>query len=356
MASSVNISIAMATYNGERFIREQLDSLARQTYFPSELVVTDDGSTDRTLEIIEDFAKTAPFPVRAYRNEQNLGYADNFLKAASLCEGEWIAFCDQDDVWFGNKLARVRQCFEVENAVLVVHSAIVTDEKLDPRGDRLPNITRYSICRPLRNRPWFTPAGFACCFNARLIRNYPWQQRPRDFNSNVQMRKPVQMQPHDHWIYLLANVLGMIVYLPEPLAFYRRHDGALSGSYDRSNLKRLGAITRTGGAHYLFLAEIAQEYAQTFGRLATTSMGEWDKARLLKAEAYFTEFGCWHRERANLHYGVSFTRRVYSFSRLCFMGAYFPSRVQGLGVKALLKDICVLALPTAIYKRMGWAK
>src|SRR5664280_13480 len=118
MTSSVNISIAMATYNGERFIREQLDSLARQTYLPCELIVSDDGSTDRTLEIVEDFAKSAPFSVRAYRNEQNLGYADNFLKAASLCDGEWIAFCDQDDVWFDNKLARVRQCFDVENAVL----------------------------------------------------------------------------------------------------------------------------------------------------------------------------------------------------------------------------------------------
>ena len=102
----MNISVALATYNGARHLREQLDSLARQTLRPGELVVRDDGSTDDTLAIVEDFARTAPFPVRAQRNAVNLGWGPNFLSAALACRGEVVAFCDQDDLWQPAKLAR----------------------------------------------------------------------------------------------------------------------------------------------------------------------------------------------------------------------------------------------------------
>ena len=96
---SVKISIAMATFNGDKFIKEQLDSFAKQTITPFELVVCDDGSTDSTLGIVMNFAQSASFKVRVYQNPENLGFSNNFMKCASLCEGEWIAFSDQDDVW-----------------------------------------------------------------------------------------------------------------------------------------------------------------------------------------------------------------------------------------------------------------
>ena len=75
----------MATYNGERHIKEQVDSLARQSHLPLELVVTDEGSTDATLAIVADFAQTAPFPVRVHRNVGRLGYVKNCLHASALC-------------------------------------------------------------------------------------------------------------------------------------------------------------------------------------------------------------------------------------------------------------------------------
>ena len=93
------VSIAMATYNGSRFIDEQLQSLNRQTVIPAELVITDDCSTDGTMDIVQQFARSARFPVRFERNSERLGYRANFMRAAQLCVSDVISFCDQDDIW-----------------------------------------------------------------------------------------------------------------------------------------------------------------------------------------------------------------------------------------------------------------
>ena len=97
--TAATVSVVMATYNGAAFIDEQLRSLAAQTVLPSELVVSDDGSTDGTLVHVERFAEVAPFPVLVLRNTEPLGYGENFLRAARLATGDCIALCDQDDVW-----------------------------------------------------------------------------------------------------------------------------------------------------------------------------------------------------------------------------------------------------------------
>ena len=120
--TSITISIAMATYNGDRYIGEQLDSLARQKLLPLELVVTDDGSSDGTLDILKAFSEGAPFPVRIFRNTTRLGYEENFLKAASLCNGDVIAFCDQDDIWMDRKLEVCAPMFADPSIVGVLHT------------------------------------------------------------------------------------------------------------------------------------------------------------------------------------------------------------------------------------------
>jgi glycosyltransferase involved in cell wall biosynthesis len=105
-SNEVSISVAMCTYNGERFLRDQLESIENQTRRPYELIICDDKSSDRTIEIIEGFARNASFPVRLYRNAENLGHRKNFEQAISLCRGELIALCDQDDIWYQHKLER----------------------------------------------------------------------------------------------------------------------------------------------------------------------------------------------------------------------------------------------------------
>jgi glycosyltransferase involved in cell wall biosynthesis len=99
------ISIALTTFNGERFLPEQLESLARQTRLPDEIVITDDASTDDTLCVVKKFSANAPFPVKVYRNAVRLGWARNFVRPAQLCTRELIAFCDQDDLWQRARIA-----------------------------------------------------------------------------------------------------------------------------------------------------------------------------------------------------------------------------------------------------------
>lgn len=98
------LSVALCTYNGARYLREQLDSIALQTRQPDEMVVCDDRSSDGSVEIVEAFAADAPFPVRLCVNEEGLGATKNFERAMGLCEGDYIALSDQDDVWLPNKL------------------------------------------------------------------------------------------------------------------------------------------------------------------------------------------------------------------------------------------------------------
>src|SRR5919199_6162917 len=105
------VSVAMCTYNGERYLQEQLDSIAAQTCLPDELVVCDDRSSDRTLEIIQIFKSKVSFPVHLHINPENLGTIKNFEKAISLCTGDIIVLSDQDDVWKPHKVETILQAF-----------------------------------------------------------------------------------------------------------------------------------------------------------------------------------------------------------------------------------------------------
>lgn len=113
MECKYKVSVAMALYNGERFLSEQLESILNQTYPISELVACDDGSSDNTRVVFENFVKNKQANKYQYiRNNQNLGYSKNFLHAASLCSGDIIMFSDQDDIWVKEKIEKMVSIFE----------------------------------------------------------------------------------------------------------------------------------------------------------------------------------------------------------------------------------------------------
>ena len=158
------ISLAMPTYNGEKYLREQLDSIYSQTMVPDEVVVVDDCSKDGTIEILKEYHQR--YGLKYYQNEHNLGYNKNFEKAISLCSGDYIALSDQDDYWFPEKIAVSFQHiskYPTDEPSLVSSFSINSDENLKPYpgiyhdsqgGDWRLNLTRYNSqgCTLMMNR------------------------------------------------------------------------------------------------------------------------------------------------------------------------------------------------------------
>ncbi len=140
----------MCTYNGERYLVEQLQSIAKQTRLPFELVIFDDCSTDSTIAIIKKFAESVPFEVKLIENPKNIGSAKkgvtrNFENASRLCRGDFIALCDQDDIWFPEKMARLAGLLEKEPRLGGAFSdAQLVDQQSRPTGARLSETSGFT--------------------------------------------------------------------------------------------------------------------------------------------------------------------------------------------------------------------
>ena len=197
---------------------EQLRSMACQELLPYELVAVDDGSNDDTVELLHQFARIAPFPVRIFQNNSRLGYGMNFLRAADLCNGDAIAFSDQDDIWLPAKLRRVAETMVKRRADFVAHSANVTDAGLLLTGRRYPDISLDACWDGDVVRQAFYP-GFAISVT-------------RKFFAQIKslMTKPgFSVEAHDELICQLAEFGWKRSELSECLVHYRQHGANLIG-------------------------------------------------------------------------------------------------------------------------------
>jgi glycosyltransferase involved in cell wall biosynthesis len=219
----------MCTYNGARYLREQLESISSQSRCPDELVICDDRSTDDTAAIVREFAARAPFAVRLHINETNLGSTRNFEKAIGLCNGDIIALSDQDDIWLPAKLARMEVEFARSPAVgLVFTNAEVVDEGLRPLG--------YTIWRTInfdQRKQEMVSRGAA--FEVELMGNVvtgaamAFRSRFRSlvlplYETAVRRYGETEWNLiHDGWIALLVAATADLVPIDEPLIRYRQH-------------------------------------------------------------------------------------------------------------------------------------
>jgi glycosyltransferase involved in cell wall biosynthesis len=200
----MTISVAMATYNGARFIGAQLESLTRQTRLPDELVVTDDASTDDTAAIVERFAATAPFRTRLERNSRNLGFNGNFERAISLASGDLVFISDQDDIWYPEKIDAAAAFLEAHPGL----AAAINDEDLADGDARPLGATFLGNVRKLGYADLYHVAG--CCTVMR-----------RDLAALLLPFPTVGN--YDGWISQVADRLALRGVLDRPLQLYRRH-------------------------------------------------------------------------------------------------------------------------------------
>lgn len=327
------ISVAMATYNGARFIAEQLTSLSAQEVLPFELVVCDDGSSDGTPDMVEEFAATAPFPVRVYRNEQNLGFAENFFKAARLCEGDWIAFCDQDDVWLPSKIGLAAEAIEGNPTLtLILQNAYICDGDLRHEGRLFPDSIPPGIYGArFQHRFWVWP-GFLQTFRSDLIHLASLKPTPAIYHpSNVSL-------PHDRWTCLLANALGGFRVLGEPVALYRRHATALTGDHSgQTTAERVENALGVGSSEYDFLAGVARKSAVYLRDLANAANEEVGTV-LLRSARSFDTIAAIQSRRSALYSATTFRARLASLAGIAANGGYIGPGIIALGWKSGVKD------------------
>lgn len=270
----MKFSIALTTFNSGAYLSTQLRSLAEQTRLPDELVVCDDGSTDGTIGALAEFAATAKFPVRIFRNEKNLGYAQNFAKAVSLCEGDWIFLCDHDDDWLPQKLARFEASIQArpELAGLFSDSELV-DGELRSLGTSLFVTNRfhgYEQDYIRRGEAWRAflrhnvVAGHALAFRADLRRFL------------------LPIPPgwvHDAWIATVLSRLGPMEFLTDRLVRYRQHPKQYIGVVSGGPIAKLRARWRRMGSR----AELQTE-ADRWRALAAVPAWKEEPARDALAE------------------------------------------------------------------------
>jgi len=211
------VSIALATFNGEPYLRQQLDTLYAQTWEPMEVVASDDASTDGTAGILEEYSRR--HGLRYEVNAATLGLVKNFERACSLCRGELIALCDQDDLWKPHKIARLAESLEDFSLIycngqeyLSVDGAI----EIDSAVDRVFHFARaLGTGRPTRHllaENWVV--SHTLLFRRELLA--------------AALPFPSHHTYHDGWLALVASKLGGIKYLDERLQTHRRHAASIT--------------------------------------------------------------------------------------------------------------------------------
>lgn len=226
------ISVCMATYNGERYIKEQIQSILPQLNDGDELIVSDDGSTDNTLDIIFSFEC---LKIKVLQGPQN-GLVSNFENAINAAKGDYIFLCDQDDIWLEDKVNVFKVAFD-NGAKLVVSDCRVVDANA-----KIINESFFSLRNSqLGFLPNLLRNGFlGCCmaFNAEL------KPKILPFPKNIPM--------HDWWIGLVASLYGEVVLINQPLILYRRHGNNVSPTGDKSSFSLMTqAVHRLSLCFYL---------------------------------------------------------------------------------------------------------
>jgi glycosyltransferase involved in cell wall biosynthesis len=212
------VSIAMCTYNGEKYLKQQLDSLLKQTYTNLEIIITDDGSKDGTMGILNQYASNDS-RIKVFQNETNLGFVQNFSKAISLCNGDFIALADQDDIWKSTKIEVFVN--NIGNNTLIYSDAQLMDEN--------NTILDKQLIRPGKN------LVSGACNKAFFFYNC--------VSGNTLMFKKELLESilpipavsfHDIWIAFIASSLGTITYTDEPMTYYRRHQEQVTKTKPKS--------------------------------------------------------------------------------------------------------------------------
>lgn len=220
------ISIAMATFNGEYFLREQIDSILNQTYKDFELVICDDCSTDSTVQILKSYTDPR---IKLFINEKNLGFKKNFEKAIKLCSGEYIALSDQDDIWENNKLELCLNNIG-EHDLVCTNSQIINSENI-PQNYTMKDVLKIKKI----------PNNQFKIFKHLILTNFVQGSTilaKKDFILNT-LPIPNNFGYHDYWFGIMATLNNGVKYLNVCTLRYRKHENQVTTNIVENFTKEL---------------------------------------------------------------------------------------------------------------------
>lgn len=221
--SRPSVSVVMATYNGEKFLKEQIESILHQTYPPTELIIVDDCSTDQTLNILQHYAGINNI-VKVFSNEENIGFLKNFERAVTYATGDMIALSDQDDIWVLDKIEKLVN--GIDDALLIYSDS----ELVDAAGNSL-----HKKMSEIKNQLGFT--------SSLMFVIGTWAPGHTFLFTRELAEKCIpfpKLVAHDFWIAFLATCYKPVKYITEPLVLYRQHstNTVSANTFSKSNKKK----------------------------------------------------------------------------------------------------------------------
>ena len=319
------LSIVMCTYNGASYLQPQLDSLLAQTLPPDEIVISDDGSTDGTMAVLEAFAVIARargVEVHLSRHAVNVGFVENFSSALRQASGDVLFLCDQDDVWRSDKLAVMAACFTDDPELLLLHS----DARLvDGKGASL-NARMFNALQMTADEKRAIHDG--CAFEVVMRRSFVTGATAALRREVIKMALPIAPNwIHDEWLTAIVSAFGKMDFVDEPLIDYRQHGGNQIGARKRTLAMKWQELILPRGQ---FLADEAKRLRclETFLAQATFFNGSLRAAQVTLKRSHF--------ERRVAIGRLPRYRRLLPVLREGLAGDY---RRYGTGCRSMLRDL-----------------
>lgn len=230
------ISVVMTTYNGSRFIREQIQSILAQNIQPDEIIICDDRSSDDTADIVREIASSTKVKILFSVNEKNLGYIQNYRKAILMASGDYVFLSDQDDIWKAGKVEKILHEMKDHHASF----ACTGFQLIDGKGQEITDTSRFRSASVKGYEGWtgktfplsfkrtvwgnFSP-GCTYCITREVVNIY------RKLNNVI--------LPHDFQLQMIAAIMGRAIYIDQPLIGYRIHENNTLGmTKHKDNRKR----------------------------------------------------------------------------------------------------------------------
>jgi glycosyltransferase involved in cell wall biosynthesis len=299
------VSVVLCSYNGAKYIAEQVESILRQTYYPLELIISDDASSDGTRKVLEQYEGNPV--VRIFHQEKNIGLTKNFAFAAGQAKGKWIAFSDQDDIWMENKIEKLVKT--IGNDPLVYSDSLLVDEKGASINIKLSDLKKMYSGDDSRGYILYSCVwGHGMMIKAELLKK--------------SLPMPDEIH-HDIWIAYQALLNGGIKYSNEVLTWYRQHDSSSSRTLPPHNTERIKGSRYANYKKKLRWIELMQqnerpEFQPFYQRLV--------KLYMLKGKKYYVF--------PLVRFMLTYRKTFFMFSKKGFFSQLIEILKQGRGERA----------------------